>query len=379
MMEDFWKQLHWYNIPELESKPSSFDDNQILLRMLLAVDYNIYDKGKPTFIYLYNNTIPELDLINHSESTTCSLNSTGVDFYLYEPLFLRSIDQNSDFDNVVSCDDKDLRSEELDSILDYIKRNQLTNVTVYVGDYNASEYLGYYTNHMNIVVKDLHLLTVNPIEVNDESISPNFTKKFINLNGRYSTYRHIIASYLRNKSTYSSWNHDAVLPQNTEWYDLTNWNYNVVSNIDSVLSPSTVDNFTGQLESYYRDSFCDVVSESRFHRPLGNFSEKTLKPCYYKKPFILVAPPKTLEYMKTLGFKTFNEFWDESYDEIEDHEKRFKKVLTIIDFIDNMNLSDLKSLYMKMVPILEHNFQVVNELVFPYLYEYARRKGLIVN
>lgn len=374
MMEDFWKQLHWYNIPELESKPSSFDDNQVLLRMLLAVDYNIYEKGKPTFLYLYNNTIPELDSISHSENAIIKLNNLGLDFYLYEPLFLRTITQDTHFDNVISCDDKDLRSEELDSILAYIKRNQLTDVTVYVGDYDIDNYLSYYSDHMKFVVKDLHILTVDPIEITDQSISASFTRKFINLNGRYSTYRHIIASYLSDKSTYSSWNHDTILPLQTEWYDLSTWDIE----IEPVIAHSTVDNFAG-LESYYRDSFCDIVSESRFHRPLGNFSEKTLKPLYYKKPFILIAPPKTLEYMKTLGFQTFNEFWDESYDKIEDHEKRFKKVLTLIDFIDTMSLSELRTMYLKMVPILEHNFQIVNQLVFPYLYEYARRKGLLAN
>ena len=49
---------------------------------------------------------------------------------------------------------------------------------------------------------------------------------------------------------------------------------------------------------YYKNSFCEVVCETRFAQPTGNFSEKTIRPMHFHRPFVLVAPPHTLKYLK---------------------------------------------------------------------------------
>jgi hypothetical protein len=69
-----------------------------------------------------------------------------------------------------------------------------------------------------------------------------------------------------------------------------------------------------------------LVSETNFfiHRP--NISEKTLLAMTALRPFIVAAPPGTLALIRSLGFKTFPELFDESYDEIEDHEQRLSAV-----------------------------------------------------
>jgi hypothetical protein len=76
----------------------------------------------------------------------------------------------------------------------------------------------------------------------------------------------------------------------------------------------------------------------------------------------LVAPPKSLEYLHLLGFKTFNEFWDESYDDELDHEARLKKIFRLIDNIDSYQIDDLQMLYEKMKGIIEHNFNMLSTL-----------------
>jgi hypothetical protein len=79
---------------------------------------------------------------------------------------------------------------------------------------------------------------------------------------------------------------------------------------------------------------------------------------------ILVAPPRTLEYLKTFGFKTFDRWWDESYDQEEDHEKRLMKIFDVIDFINSKSLEELKTIYEEMRGILEHNDSIVRTI--PY-------------
>jgi hypothetical protein len=79
------------------------------------------------------------------------------------------------------------------------------------------------------------------------------------------------------------------------------------------------------------------------------------------KPFIVVAPPKTVEYIKSLGFKTFGDFWDESYDDEYDHSERLAKIFKLIDGLNECSIDNLKNVYNRMLPILEHNTALFTE------------------
>jgi hypothetical protein len=75
----------------------------------------------------------------------------------------------------------------------------------------------------------------------------------------------------------------------------------------------------------------------------------------------LVAPPHTLRYLKEEGYKTFNEFWDESYDEYENHGERLMKIFDLIDYIDSKSIDELHELYEQMKPILKHNYDLIKQ------------------
>ena len=76
------------------------------------------------------------------------------------------------------------------------------------------------------------------------------------------------------------------------------------------------------------------------------------------KPFILLAPPHTLEYFKIFGYQTFSDFWDESYDDIEDHGERLARIFTIIQDLLKKPIEELREVYKEMMPVLEHNRQL---------------------
>ena len=57
------------------------------------------------------------------------------------------------------------------------------------------------------------------------------------------------------------------------------------------------------------------------------FSEKMFKPMRYMQPFILLGEPYSLAKLKDLGYKTFSDYWDDSYDEILDDDLRLKAAL----------------------------------------------------
>ena len=80
----------------------------------------------------------------------------------------------------------------------------------------------------------------------------------------------------------------------------------------------------------------------------------------HKKPFVLVAPPFTLEYMKKLGYKTFSKWWSEDYDTTTDHFKRMEKIFDIIDYINSLDLQDMQKMLEEMEDIFCHNLQVID-------------------
>jgi hypothetical protein len=120
------------------------------------------------------------------------------------------------------------------------------------------------------------------------------------------------------------------------------------------------------LQNFYQEIFVDVITETRFAQPTANFSEKVFQAMQYFRPFILVAPPFTLEYVRSLGFKTFSDFWDESYDTETNHGQRLIKIFKLIDTIEQMGFEDIKQMYQDMLPIIEHNRkQFMQQIAIP--------------
>jgi hypothetical protein len=117
----------------------------------------------------------------------------------------------------------------------------------------------------------------------------------------------------------------------------------------------------GGIASLYTKSFISIVNESRFAQPTGNYSEKVLQTIFLQHPFILVAPPYTLKYMRETGLKTFSDFWDESYDEEPVHSLRMAKILRLIDYIGNKSLEELEELRLKIEPILKYNSALLKQ------------------
>ena len=79
-----------------------------------------------------------------------------------------------------------------------------------------------------------------------------------------------------------------------------------------------------------------LVPETLFDTPKTHLTEKVFKPIVMKQPFIVVGPPNSLEYLKSYGFKTFDSYWDESYDTIEDPQERMNAIMQVVDKISNM-------------------------------------------
>lgn len=105
----------------------------------------------------------------------------------------------------------------------------------------------------------------------------------------------------------------------------------------------------------YINSYINITTESQFFEDCWYMSEKTFKPIANLQPFIIIGSPNTLKQLKKLGFKTFGEYWDESYDNEVDDYVRFSKIANVIKKLNNLSIDELHELYLKMIPILKHN------------------------
>ena len=108
---------------------------------------------------------------------------------------------------------------------------------------------------------------------------------------------------------------------------------------------------------YYIDSYFNIVTETFFEEPALRFSEKIYKPIIYRQPFILYSTPFSLRQLRSVGYKTFGDFIDESYDEIQDHEKRLDALNEEVKRLCSLSLDELHNQYVKMKDILDSNFE----------------------
>lgn len=105
----------------------------------------------------------------------------------------------------------------------------------------------------------------------------------------------------------------------------------------------------------YQNTYFSVVSETLFYEWATYISEKTFKPFAHCHPFVMVCRPGTLKYLRDIGFKTFSDFWDESYDEEKDDAKRMIKIYNLVKELTNKSDDEWVELYKKIKPILLYN------------------------
>ena len=106
-----------------------------------------------------------------------------------------------------------------------------------------------------------------------------------------------------------------------------------------------------------QDSLVYVPTETVYFGRRTHITEKTFKAIALEMPFVLVAPANSLEYMRSYGFKTFDDIFDESYDGETDDIVRVEKVVRLLKDLDNQSERERQSIHRACLPIVEHNYR----------------------
>jgi hypothetical protein len=111
--------------------------------------------------------------------------------------------------------------------------------------------------------------------------------------------------------------------------------------------PQTVlENFfpTSTAQSHYSADFdiedyeatdIEVVLETLFDDTRLHLTEKILRSIACGQTFILAGTYGSLEYLRSYGFVTFDDIWDESYDLVKDPEERLMRIADLMKQIAN--------------------------------------------
>ena len=105
-----------------------------------------------------------------------------------------------------------------------------------------------------------------------------------------------------------------------------------------------------------RNSMVQVVTETDFYKDKLHLTEKVFKPIVAGQPFLLLAGRGNLEYLREYGFKTFGDYWDESYDSIADPGARVGAVVKVLQELSNLTHTQQQNMRRDMQHIVDHNF-----------------------
>ena len=115
-------------------------------------------------------------------------------------------------------------------------------------------------------------------------------------------------------------------------------------------------------EQLYRDTYFSVVSETNFfyaEEPALFLTEKIFKPIAHKHPFIVISRPKTLSLLRDLGYKTFENIIDESYDNETDDVTRMMMILRETQRLCYLSEYELESFLEEARVICNYNYQIL--------------------
>ena len=104
------------------------------------------------------------------------------------------------------------------------------------------------------------------------------------------------------------------------------------------------------------DAFWHIVTETVFYYDKLHLTEKIFKPIVSKQPFMLLAAPENLAYLRSYGFKTFDGIIDETYDLIEDNDLRTEAVVNQLAWYCNLSEAEKTDVVRAIEPIVLHNF-----------------------
>ena len=262
-------------------------------------------------------------------------------------------------------------SEQSVELIDYTIKNNLKLLYYFFHGFAALDwYRGYYAlNYNKLIVKQYKhdFITFNRIINNDRSYRIYFVSQL----KAQGLLPHGQVSFNVTDNLFDNWrdevdNTNSKLSPGAKLHieqHLTDIDKLVIDNHEihgsaSAGIPRTVDGWMDAANHVPVDidSFWHIVTETVFYYDKLHLTEKIFKPIVSKQPFMLLAAPGNLAYLKSYGFKTFDSVLNESYDNIQDNDLRIEAVVKQLHWYCNLTPGEKTDIIKQLEPIIDYNF-----------------------
>ena len=105
----------------------------------------------------------------------------------------------------------------------------------------------------------------------------------------------------------------------------------------------------------YNQTAYSLVTETNFSNEFNFYTEKIAKPMLGRRLFVAIAGRHYLKNLQAIGFQTFGNVIDESYDEIDNDQERWDAALSQVKYL---MLCSQEIIAQKIKPIVEHNYSM---------------------
>lgn len=223
----------------------------------------------------------------------------------------------------------------------------------------------HYSDHVppaniNHGYKTLHFLSVNNRASPHRQLTYYFFEKFgLRKKSYFSYHGSLVRSSLQSHCEISK----HYPPDNPVWYlqglNLDQLNQQIPVTIPGDKFDNSIKedcDWTHGQEFFYKDTFCSLVLDTYCSEDQVVLDEKVFKPIAYGHPFLLLCNRGGLKTLRSIGFQTFGDFWDESYDDLQGYE-RLETIFKLMLEIEKWSIDHINTVYNNMKPILEHNQQ----------------------
>ena len=247
-------------------------------------------------------------------------------------------------------------SEKSSLLNSYLKKYKFHNLYYFFHGFAALDwYRGFYAlNYNKSVIKDYtyDYITFNRLVSNDRS----YRCYFVSLLAEHSLLTNGQVSFGL-LTEQSSWQEE-ILNLNT------NLSVTAINHIETYLPKKTLminneqvlGSASADIPRCANDSLWHIVTETVFYYDKLHLTEKIFKPIVMKQPFMLLAAPGNLAYLKSYGFKTFEGIIDEGYDLIKDNDQRIEAVVAQLAWYCSLSAEEKQRVIEAIAPIVEYNF-----------------------
>lgn len=127
--------------------------------------------------------------------------------------------------------------------------------------------------------------------------------------------------------------------QHYQQHKFQNSAWKVDTVLEEYFQPNTYESFASAdySASDYHNCGLEVILETVFDDTRIYLTEKVLRPIAVGKPFIIMAAPGALQYLRDYGFETFGKYINEDYDTITDPVQRMAAVLKEMKRLQNLS------------------------------------------